>query len=73
MYGLLRDVGASLQFDDCNLNPDEGFLDHKCSIAEDLEEFNCKRSKFETTVSVIMFLTNNDTKTISTMKRILFA
>ena len=50
MYGNLRDVGASLKFEDCNLNPEEGFIDHKCITAEDLEELNCKRSKYETTV-----------------------
>ena len=50
MYGNLRDVGATLKFEDCNLDPEEGFTDHNCIMAEDLEELNCKRSKYETTV-----------------------
>ena len=52
MYGLLREVGATLKFEECNLDPEQGFLDHKCSTAEDLEQYNCKRSKFETTVNI---------------------
>ena len=50
MYGLLRDVGASLKFEQCSLAASDGFVDHKCSTAEDLAKLNCKRSKYETTV-----------------------
>ena len=51
MYGILRDVGATLKFEDCDFNPENGFMDHHCSTTEDLEKLNCKRSKFETTVN----------------------
>ena len=51
MYGILRDVGATLKFEDCDFSEENGFIDHICSTAEDLEELNCKRSKFETTVN----------------------
>ena len=50
MYGILRDVGATLKFEDCDFSEENGFIDHICSTAEDLEPLNCKRSKFETTV-----------------------
>ena len=49
MYGILRDPGATIRFDECSLAEEDGFMDHTCSIAEDLEELNCKRSKYETT------------------------
>ena len=49
MYGILRDPGATIRFDECSLEEEDGFMDHTCSIAEDLEELNCKRSKYETT------------------------
>lgn len=49
MYGILRDVGATLKFEDCDFSEENGFIDHICSTAENLEELNCKRSKFETT------------------------
>ena len=37
----------------CDLQKDEdsGFIDHMCTTAEDLEPINCKRSKYETSVS----------------------
>jgi len=48
MYGILRDPGAEVTFDECELRPENGFIDHVCTTAEDLEPINCKRSKYET-------------------------
>jgi len=57
MYGILREVGASVSLEQCDLEelapeapgPEPGgFLDHTCINEEDLEPFNCKRSKYET-------------------------
>ena len=48
---ILRDVGATLKFEDCDFSEENGFIDQICSTAEDLEPLNCKRSKFETTVN----------------------
>ena len=35
----------------CDLEEDGGFMNHTCFNEEDLEPYNCKRSKFETSVS----------------------
>jgi len=48
MHGILRDPGASVSFEKCDLKPELGFTDHVCTTAEDLESINCKRSKYET-------------------------
>ena len=38
----------------CDLEEDGGFMNHTCFNEEDLEPYNCKRSKFETSVSGIL-------------------
>jgi len=48
MYGKLREPGAVVSFEQCDLKPELGFIDHVCTTAEDLEPINCKRSKYET-------------------------
>lgn len=47
MYGILREVGASVTYEQCDLEPEGGFVDHLCTTIDDLKEFNCKRSKHE--------------------------
>eukprot|EP00090_Calanus_glacialis_P012973 TRINITY_DN21608_c0_g1_i1.p1 TRINITY_DN21608_c0_g1~~TRINITY_DN21608_c0_g1_i1.p1 ORF type:complete len:555 (+),score=115.35 TRINITY_DN21608_c0_g1_i1:209-1873(+) len=48
MYGILREQGAIVSFEGCELKPELGFIDHMCTTAEDLDPINCKRSKYET-------------------------
>jgi len=56
VYGLMRERGADMEWQECDLEPESpddppegptGFLDHTCSTLDDLEELNCKRSKWE--------------------------
>ena len=50
MYGILREPGVMISFEQCDLEPARGFVDHTCTTAEDLKPINCKRSKYETMV-----------------------
>lgn len=47
VYGLMRERGADMEWQDCELQEDLGFIDHTCSTLDDLEAMNCKRSKWE--------------------------
>ncbi|XP_023322370.1 uncharacterized protein LOC111696850 [Eurytemora carolleeae] len=47
MYGILREIGASVTYEQCDLEPEGGFVDHLCTTLDDLEAVNCKRSKRE--------------------------
>ena len=49
MYGILREIGASVSLEQCDLEEAGGFTDHICNNEEDLDPFNCKRSKYEVT------------------------
>ena len=47
VYGLLRDRGADMTWENCELEKEEYYLDHTCTTLEDLKPMNCKRSKWE--------------------------
>jgi len=47
MYGILREIGASITYEQCDLEPEGGFIDHYCTTLDNLEAVNCKRSKHE--------------------------
>jgi hypothetical protein len=42
---------VKVSLEQCDLEEAGGFMDHLCLNEEDLEPFNCKRSKYETKVS----------------------
>ena len=47
VYGLLRHPGADMEWQNCEVERADHFLDHTCSTLEDLKSMNCKRSKWE--------------------------
>ena len=47
VYGIVRHRGADMEWQKCELETQELYVDHTCTTLEDLEAMNCKRSKWE--------------------------
>lgn len=49
IFGLMRERGADMEWQNCDLDPDLGFMDHTCRTLDHEAVLNCKRSKWELT------------------------